>query len=165
MNSRVPENPANQQSPRWPISEMLRRGTFATGTAAERRLILRNRIICGLLLAWVLINRFVTHTHPYPVMREITLFFPALFCTYYALEKRKYFSSLDELTRRIELEGMAWAYSLGVLAMLWVGGIGYVVSLHRALDPKLLASAPFFFLAIFLAMVKGAYRYFATRRY
>lgn len=165
MISRIPENPPNQQSPRWPISQMLRRGTFATGTAAEKRLVLRNRIVCGVLLVWALISRFVMHTHISPVMREIPLFLPAVLCTHYALEKRKYFLSLDELTRRIELEGMAWAYSLGVLAALWVGGIGYVASRHYALDPKLLSWAPFFLLALFLAMVKGAYRYVATRRY
>lgn len=85
--------------------------------------------------------------------------------SYYAWEKRKYFLSLDELTRRIELEGMAWAYSLGVLGALWAGGIIYAVSLRWTLNPKLGFWTPFFLLAMFLALVKGTYRYFATRRY
>jgi hypothetical protein len=73
--------------------------------------------------------------------------------------------SLDELTRRIELEGMAWAYSLGVLAALWAGGICYALSLRWPLDAKLLSWKLFFLFAIALATIKGIYRYFATRRY
>jgi hypothetical protein len=95
----------------------------------------------------------------------MTLFLPAVLCSYYAWEKRKYFLSLDELTQRIELEGMAWAYSLGVLVALWLGGICYAVSLRWPLDPKVLSWQPFFLVAIVLATIKGTYRYFATRRY
>ncbi len=164
MNSQTQEDQPNNKNSRWPTSEMLARGTFATGTAAEKRLISRNRIVLGVILAWVIIGK-VTHMRPKPVMGSITVFLPAALCTYYAWEKRKYFLSLDELTRRIELEGMAWAYSLGVLAALWVGGIGYVVSLYRPLDAKLLSWAPLFLFAIVLATIKGTYRYFATRRY
>jgi hypothetical protein len=102
---------------------------------------------------------------PKPVMGSITLFLPAALGTYYTVEKRKYFLSLDELTRRIELEGMAWAYSLGVLAALWVGGIGYAVSLYWPLDTKLLSWVPFFLFAVVLATIKGTFRYFATQRY
>jgi hypothetical protein len=164
MNSQVPESPLNNQKSRWPISEMLTRGTFATGTAAEKRLILRSRIVSGVMLVWALVG-IVTHMRPKPVMGSITLFLPAALGTYYAVEKRKYFLSLDELTRRIELEGMAWAYSLGVLAALWVGGIGYAVSLYRPLDTKLLSWMPFFLFAVVLTTIKGTFRYFATQRY
>jgi hypothetical protein len=164
MNSRTEENQPNNKNSRWPTSEMLARGTFGTGTAAEKRLISRNRIVLGVIVAWILVGK-VTHMQPKPVMGSITVFLPAALCTYYALQKRKYFLSLDELTRRIELEGMAWAYSLGVLTALWVGGVGYVVSLYRPLDAKLLSWEPFFLFAIVLATIKGTYRYFATRRY
>jgi hypothetical protein len=164
MNSRTQEDPPNNKNSRWPTSEMLARGTYGTGTAAEKRLISRNRIVLFVVLAWVLIGK-VTHIDSKLVTRSITVFLPAALCTYYALEKRKYFLSLDELTRQIELEGMAWAYSLGLIAALWAGGIGYTVSLYRPLDAKLLSWAPFFLFAIVLATIKGTYRYFATRRY
>jgi len=98
-------------------------------------------------------------------MDSISALVPAVFCTYYAWEKRKYFLSLDELTQRIELEGMAWAYSLGVLAALWAGGIVYAVSLRWTLNPKIIPWMPLFLFAILLATVKVTYRYFATRRY
>lgn len=164
MNSQTPESQRKEPISRWPISEMLFRGTYGTGTPAEKRLILRGTIIFGVVLGWAFL-RTGSHTHPRPVMRAITLFLPAVLCSYYALEKRKYFLSLDELSRRIELEGMAWAYSLGVLAALWAGGICYALSLRWPLDAKLLSWEPFFLFAIALATIKGIYRYFATRRY
>ncbi len=164
MNSRTQGDQPDSKNSHWPIREMLARGTFGTGTAAEKRLISRSRIVFGVSLAWIIIE-IVTHRQPTPGMRPITVFLPAALCTYYALEKRKYFLSLDELTRQIELEGMAWAYSLGVLLALWVGGVGYVVSLYRPLDAKLLSWAPLFLFAIVLATIKGTYRYVASRRY
>jgi hypothetical protein len=149
---------------RWPISEMLLRGTFGTRTEAERRYITRSKVVGGILLCWLLIAMFPGVLH-HPAMRLITLLLPAPLFTYIAWEKHKYFLALDELTRRIELEGMAWAYAIGVVASLWLGGIGYAVSLRWPLDPKFLASGPFFLFGIILVSVKGAYRYFATRRY
>jgi hypothetical protein len=162
MNS--PESQLDKPGSRWPISAMLLRGTYGTGTPAEKRLKLRSRIIFGVILGWVLLGTG-SHTHPKPVMRVITVFLPAVLCSYYALEKRRYFLSLDELSRRIELEGMAWAYSLGVLAALWAGGICYALSLRWPLDAKLLSWEPSFLFALALATIKGIYRYFATRRY
>ncbi len=129
---------------RWPLSEMLVRGTFGTKTAAECRLIVRGRIVGALILGWVLVG-VITRMHPKPLMGVITLFLPAALYTYYALEKRRYFLNLDELPQRIELESMAWAYSVGVLATLWLGAVGYAVSLHWPLDPKLLTWVPLFF--------------------
>ena len=57
------------------------------------------------------------------ITAEIAFFVVAATCTYYAWEKRKYFLSLDELPRRIEMEGMAWAYSIGLLAALWLAAL------------------------------------------
>jgi nicotinamide riboside transporter PnuC len=142
---------------------MLRRGTFATGTHAEKRLASRSNIIFAALLAWLFLGKAVHMSAS--MFRTLTVFLPAVACTLYAWEKRKYFLSLDELPRRIELEGMAWAYSVGVLAALWAGAVLYVVSLRYSLDPKLLSWAPLFLFAIILATVKGTFRYFATRRY
>lgn len=142
---------------------MLRRGTFGTGTRAEKRLASRSNIIFGILLAWLFCGKALHMSAS--MFRTLTIFLPAVTCTLYAWEKRRYFLSLDELPRRIELEGMAWAYSLGVLAALWAGAIGYVVSLRYPLDPRLLSWAPLFLFAVILATVKGSYRYFATRRY
>jgi hypothetical protein len=162
-NSQSSDRDHSDQPSRWPIGQMLMRGTFATGTRAEKRLASRSNIILVVLLAWLLVGK-VAHI-PASISRTLTAFLPAVACTLYAWEKRKYFLSLDELPRRIELEGMAWAYSLGVLAALWAGGIGYAVSLHYPLDPKLLSWAPLFFFAMILATIKATFRYFATRRY
>jgi len=157
-----PNHPESNPAPsRWPISEMLARGTFGTNTSAERRLVIRNKIIGALIFVSVMACR----VYPKPITAMCTFFLVAVLCTYYALEKRKYFLSLDELPRRIELEGMAWAYSIGVLLALWLGGIGYAVSLRWPLDPKLLSWMPFLLFAVVLASVKGVYRYFAARRY
>jgi len=156
-DSRVPPSSPSK----WPVNEMLVRGTFATHTNAERRLVIRNKMIGALIFVTVMATRL----YPKPVMAVITLFVLAASCTYYALEKRKYFLSLDELPRRIEMEGMAWAYAIGVLVALWLGGIGYAVSLRWTLNPKLLSWVPFIAFAVILATVKGMYRYFATRRY
>jgi len=164
MNSQAPEIQVNKPISRWPICEMLLRGTYGTGTPAESRLILRSRIVFGVVLGWAILGR-ESHAHPNPVTRVITVFLPAVLCSYYAFEKRKYFLSLDELTQRIELEGMAWAYSLGVLAALWAGGICYALALRWPLDASLLSWRLFFLFAIALAAIKGIYRYFATRRY
>jgi hypothetical protein len=158
-----PTSPTNDQPSRWPIGQMLMRGTFGTRTPAEKRLASRSNITFALLVAWLFLGR-AAHLSS-SVTRATTLFLAAAVCTFYAWEKRKYFLSLDELPRRIELEGMAWAYSLGVLAALWAGAIGYVLSLRYPLDASLLSWAPFFLLAIILAAVKGTFRYFATRRY
>jgi hypothetical protein len=158
------ESEPNDRRAGWPVPEMLGRGTFGTGTPAERRLVLCNKIILAVTLCWFVIER-ASRPHSTPTMRLITPFLAAALCTYYALEKRKYFLSLDELTRQIELEGMAWAYSLGVLAALWIAGIGYAVTLYRPVDAKMLSWAPFLLFAVLLATIKGIYRYFATRRY
>lgn len=159
------ENDARSaQTSRWPLSNMLWNGTFRTGSAAEKRVAKASRIMLVVLLGWAAISR-VTHLAPSPIGGLITMFLGLSLISYYAWEKRKYFLSLDELTRRIELEGMAWAYSLGVLGALWAGGIIYAVSLRWTLNPKLGFWTPFFLLAMFLALVKGTYRYFATRRY
>jgi TctA family transporter len=163
MKSESPNGESSDQPSRWPIRQMLMRGTFGTGTRAEKRLASRSNILFGILLAWALLAK-ATHLSP-SIMRSATLFLPAVVCTFYAWEKRKYFLSLDELPRRIELEGMAWAYSLGVLAALWLGAIGYLVSLRYPLDPSLLSWAPLFLFAMILAAIKGTFRYFATRRY
>lgn len=152
------------QTSRWPLSHMLWNGTFNTGSAAEKRVTRATRIMLVVLLAWLAISR-ITHLAPSPAAGLITMFLGLSLISYYAWEKRKYFLSLDELTRRIELEGMAWAYSLGVLGALWAGGIIYAVSLRWTLNPKLGLWTPFFLLAMFLALVKGTYRYFATRKY
>src|ERR1700690_4407069 len=157
------ENPSPAQS-RWPISEMLWRGTYGTQTEAERRYIVRSKIVGGVLLCWLLIGMLPGVLH-HPAMRLITLLLPAPLLTYMAWEKHKYFLTLDELTRRIEMEGMAWAYAIGVLASLWLGGIGYAVSLRWPIDPKLLSFCPFFLFCLLLVSVKGAYRYVAARRY
>ncbi len=151
----------SENKSRWPVSDMLLRGTFATQAAAERRLVVRNKIVGALIFVAVMSER----VYPKRITAEIALFVVAAACTYYAWEKRKYFLSLDELPRRIEMEGMAWAYSIGLLAALWLAGIGYAVSLHWPLDPKLLFWVPFLLLAVVLGLVKGLYRYFASRRY
>jgi hypothetical protein len=164
MSSSMKKSEPNDRRATWPVPEMLARGTFATGTSAERRLVLRNKIILAVILCWFVIER-VSRPHSTPAMRLITPFLAAALCTYYAYEKRKYFLSLDELTRQIEMEGMAWAYSLGVLAALWIAGIGYAVTLYRPVDTKMLTWAPFLLFAVLLATIKGVYRYVATRRY
>ena len=140
------------------------RGTFGTKTEAEHRYMTRSKIVGWVLLLWLLIGMLPGMLH-HPAMRLITLLLPAPLVTYIAWEKHRYFLTLDELTRRIEMEGMAWAYAIGVLASLWLGGIGYALSLRWPLDQKFLAYAPFFLFGLLLASVKGAYRYFAARRY
>jgi hypothetical protein len=154
---------SNQRS-RWPVAEMLLRGTFATGTAEERRVIRSSRIFVVVLLVWAAIAG-VTRLAPTPIGHLITMFLYLSLISYYAWEKRKYFLSLDELTRRIELEGMAWAYSLGVLGALWGGGIAYAVSLRWPINSQFISWRLCFLFAGLLASVKGAYRYFATRKY
>jgi hypothetical protein len=151
----------SENKSRWPVSDMLLRGTFATQTTAERRLVVRNKIVGALVFVSVMSARI----YPKRITAEIALFVLAAACTYYAWEKRKYFQSLDELPRRIEMEGMAWAYSIGLLAALWLAGIGYAVSLHWPFDPKLLFWVPFLLVAVVLGLVKDLYRYFASRRY
>jgi len=152
------------QNSRWPVSEMLLTGTFATKTPQEKRYKLRAKISSILMGCWILLA-FVYRAHPFPGMRVITLLLPGPFFTYLAWEKRRYFLSLDELSRQIELEGMAWAYSLGVIVALWAGGAAYAISSKWPLDPRLISWMPFFLFAMFLASVKATYRYFATRRY
>lgn len=160
----MPERSRNaRDESRWPLSQMLLRGTFGTGTKEEHRLGKRSTAIFVILIGWMLVSRFA-HLDLARVRLATVLVVPPIL-TFYAFEKRKYFLSLDELTRRIELEGMAWAYVIGVLAALWAGAIGYAASVWW---PQTAAISwwrlPFMF-AIVLAAVKGAYRWFATRRY
>ena len=119
---------------RWPLSQMLLRGTFGTGSRAEHRLAARSTVIFVILFSWLMISR-LTHVESGVRSRAITVLLAALALAYYAWEKRKYFLSLDELTRRIELEGMAWAYVVGVIAALWAGSIGYVASVWWPQSP------------------------------
>lgn len=154
----------DSQNSRWPLSNMMLNGTFKTGSAAERRVARSSWGLLITLLVWTAIVR-VAHLGPSPKVGIVTLFLCVSWISYYAWAKRKYFLSLDELTRRIELEGMAWAYSLGVLGAVWGGAIAYAISLERPFAPRLISGTEFFLFAIFLATVKGAYRYFATRKY
>jgi len=164
MNSTSSQPRTDGNDSRWPKAEMLTRGTFGTGTPSEKRIIALNKAICAVMVIWA-VTATATHAYRLPIVRAITYLMPGALCSYYALEKRKYFLTLDELTQRIELQGMAWAYSLGVLGALWVGGICYAVSQYLQLNSKWLPWLPLFLLAAFLATVKGVYRYFATRRY
>lgn len=149
---------------RWPITQMLMRGTFATGTKAERRVTSRSNAVVGVVVAWAVATRLL-HVANTPVVRVITVLLAATALSYYAWEKAKYFFSLDELPRRIEMEGMAWAYVVGVLGAIWAGCLGSAASVWwpqaANINPWLVA----FVFAMLLALVKGAYRYFATRRY
>jgi len=149
---------------RWPLKQMLMRGTFATGTEAERRVAFRSNAVVAVVVGCVLATRLL-HVANVPVVRAITLLLAATALSVYAWEKGKYFLSLDELPRRIEMEGMAWSYVVGVLGAIWAGCIGSAVSVWwpeaGRINPWQLA----FIFAMLLALVKGAYRYFATRRY
>lgn len=160
----VAKDSRNAGEPRWPLTEMLLRGTFARGTAQERRVIASSRMVLVVPLVWAIIVR-AAHLGSTRTVALITIFLGLSLISYYAWEKRKYFLSLDELTRRIELEGMAWAYSLGVLGALWGGGIIYAISLRWPLNSKLTSWTVCFLFAVGLASVKGAYRYFAARKY
>jgi hypothetical protein len=146
---------------RWPVREMLMRGTFGTKTPAERQLVRRSRAIVIIFYALLVAGRF----YPKRINLAWLLFLAAAFITYYAWEKRKYFHSLDELARRIELEGMAWAYAIGVLATLWLAAIASVTSTHWMLNSKFYPWGPILLFGVLMASVKGAYRYIATRRY
>lgn len=161
----MPENsPRPQDESRWPLTQMLMRGTFATGTKAERRVAFRSNAVVAVVVGWVLATRLL-HVANTPVVRVITILLGAIALSYYACEKIKYFFSLDELPRRIEMEGMAWAYVVGVLGAIWAGCLGFAASV---LWPKAANINPWLVAIIFamlLALVKGAYRYFATRRY
>ena len=106
----------NAQTSRWPLSNMLWNGTFKTGSAAEKRVTRATRIMLLVLGPWAAVVR-LAHLRS-PIIALVTIFLLLALISYYAWEKRRYFLTLDELTRRIELEGMAWAYSLGVLAAL-----------------------------------------------
>ena len=157
------QDETKQPNARWPVSEMLLRGTFATGTTAERRVVRSSRLMLFVLLGWVVVAGLV---HPSPVLRQlVTVFLCLSLISYYAYEKRRYFLTLDELSRRIEMEGMAWAYGIGVLASMWLGGIVFALSLRWPISPKFGAGGAFFLVAIILALIKGVYRYAATRRY
>jgi hypothetical protein len=163
-NAMLQSSQDSRDESRWPLSQMLLRGTFGTGSRAEHRLATRSTIIFVILLGWLMVSR-LTHVESGVRSRAITVLLTALALTYYAWEKRKYFLSLDELPRRIELEGMAWAYVVGVIAALWAGSIGYVASVFWPQSATIdWWRVPFIF-AIVLALVKGTYRYFATRRY
>ena len=152
-----------QENARWPVSDMLLRGTFGTGSLAERRVIRSSRLLLFVLLGWTVVAAIV---HPNPIIGQlVTVFLCLILISYYAFEKRRYFLTLDELSRRIEMEGMAWAYGIGVLASMWLGGIVFALSLRWPISPKFGAGGAFFLVAIILASIKGAYRYAATRRY
>jgi hypothetical protein len=146
---------------RWPVCEMLMRGTFGTKTPAERRLVRRARSILIVFYAIAITGIF----RPKLITPAALMFLAAAFITYYAWEKRKYFHSLDELARRIELEGMAWAYAIGALATLWLAAIAYAASPHWTLHSKFFPWGPILLFGVMMASVKGAYRYIATRRY
>lgn len=156
-----------EQKSTCPRAEMLWRGTFGTGTLSEKRSVTSYRILVGILGCWVLAE--VAISKPWPTaFKLVTVFLPAALVTFYAWEKRKYYLSLDEMARRIELEGMAWAYSLGVLAALWMGGVLFAISLTWSGIPKLqrvTAWMPLFLFGALLATVKANYRYIAARRY
>lgn len=149
---------------RWPLKQMLMRGTFATGTQAERRVAFRSNAVVAVVGGWVVTTRLL-HVANLPVVRAITFLLAAAALSFYAWEKGKYFLSLDELPRRIEMEGMAWAYVVGVLGAIWVGCIGSAVSVWRPQAARINPWQVAFVFAMLLAFVKGAYRYFATRRY
>jgi len=149
---------------RWPLAQMLMRGTFATGTKAERRVAFRSNAVVAVVVGWTVATQLL-HVSNTPVVRVITVLLAATALTYYAWEKIKYFLTLDELTRRIEMEGMAWAYVVGVLVAIWAGSIEYVVSVWWPPAANIGPWRVAFMFAMLLALVKGAYRCFATRRY
>jgi hypothetical protein len=151
----------------WSASDMVFRGTFGTGTLAERRFLSRTRIASAAVLCAVLLIAiaFRFHLLHQPTMGLITLFLPGPLATYIALEGRKYFLTLDELTRRVELEAMAWTYATGSIAAMWLCSIAYALTLRWPLDPKLLSWIPILVFVVVLGLIQGGYRYLLARRY
>src|SRR5260370_40070595 len=101
MTSEDSKGQPKDESSSWSASAMFIWGTFGHRPPSERRFIFRSCMAGALAVLWVLIV-FATHFRPKPALL-IGVFLPGLVASYIVWEWRKYFLSLDELTRRVQL--------------------------------------------------------------
>jgi hypothetical protein len=102
-------------SSQWPTGSILAYGTFGTRTPAGKRYRLRaTAALAAFTILWLL-SIYLWKTHV-----------SGLTFSFVAWETHRYWLSLDELARRLQLEAAAWTYLVGIAAGMLLGGFSFV---------------------------------------
>jgi hypothetical protein len=115
-------------SSQWPTGSILAYGTFGTRTPAGKRYRLRaTAALAAFTILWLLsIYLWKTHVSPNLLWGTIGAIAPGLTFSFVAWETHRYWLSLDELARRLQLEAAAWTYLVGIAAGMLLGGFSFV---------------------------------------
>jgi hypothetical protein len=151
------------ESSQWPIVSMLSYGTFGMKTPAGRRYHLRSAfVLVALLIFWPLtFFLWWFETGPSLLWRAIAGLAPGLAVSYIAWEARRYWLSLDELARRLQLEAAAYSYLVACVASTLFGGLSFIFIGHSW---AWLWCNPLWVFVI-AEPVRGVILYFLARRY
>jgi hypothetical protein len=164
MNLEAGEIPVEMETPRWEPCSILLWGTLGTRGPAERRYIVGCYLAMVLAVGWLIAAKFA-HFRPQPVFLSVTTLVGGIVITLIALEFRHYLSEIDELTRRMQLEAMAWTYLTGLVVAAWLGVAGAFSQTiaHWAFKPDVLLMIPYLYLP--LEPVCAGWLYYLSRRY
>jgi len=145
------------ESSQWPTCSIL-----GIRGPAERRL----RACAGLaslamIVLWPLsVYLWKNHVSPTVLWGIVGALVPGLALGYLSWETRRYWLSLDELARRLQLEAAAWTYLIGIPAGMMLGGVSFVFFDHPSVW---FWCSPMW--VILLEPVRSIVLYFLTRRY
>jgi hypothetical protein len=145
---------------------MLLLGTLGLKNSAERRYKVRTALAAAVLVYWFLFASAIHLRHR--VIGATTVLLTAIAMSYIAWEMRRYLSQLDELTRRMQLEALAWTYLTGFVLAAWFGAFLMFAALfsHVLLHwsyKVLLLMSPFMYYV--LELVRAGWLYRLSRRY
>jgi hypothetical protein len=150
------------ESSQWPTCSILGFGTFGTRGPAERRFRARAGLASlAIIVLWPLsIYLWKTHVSPALLWGIVGALAPGLAFAYLSWETRRYWLSLDELARRLQLEAAAWTYLIAIAAGMMLAGVSFVLFDHPSIwfwcNPMWV---------ILLEPVRSMILYFLTRRY
>jgi hypothetical protein len=146
----------------WPIAWILGYGSFGPKSPASRRYHARTAIaLVVLMIVWPLtFFLWLFDRSPSLLWRLIAGVMPGLIYGYIGWEMRKYWLTLDELARQLQLEAAAYTYLLAFAAGPGLGGISFILIGHNWVW---LVCNPLW--VVFLEMARGTFLYFLARRY
>lgn len=151
------------ESSQWPIASIIGYGTFGMKTPAGRRYHIRSAIALVTLSIFWPLTFFLWwfDTGPSLLWRAIAGVAPGLAVGYISWEARRYWLSLDELGRRLQLEASAYGYLVAWVASTLLGGLSFIFIGH----PWVWLWCNPLWVFVIAETARGVILYYLARRY
>jgi hypothetical protein len=150
------------ESSQWPTAWILGYGSFGPKTPASRRYHVRTATaLIVLTIVWpVTFFLWLFDKSPTLLWQVIAGLAPAVIYGYIGWEMRRYWLTLDELARRLQMEAAAYTYLLAFAAAPGLGGISLILYGH---DWVWMVCNPLWL--ILLEFARAGILYYLARRY